>query len=69
MSTYVARGKEWHPIEDAVRAAGWSITKTANGHLKLVAPSGRVIYCGSNRSDWRAAKNAAAMLRREGVSI
>ena len=69
MSTHLARHKEFHPIEDAVRRAGWTISRTARGHLKFTSPSGKVIFCGSNKSDWRAAKNAAAMLRRCGVTV
>ncbi len=69
MSSHLTRGKEWRPIEDAVKRAGWDMRLTNNMHLRIVAPSGAIIFCGTNRSDWRAAKNVAARLRREGLQI
>jgi hypothetical protein len=46
------------------QARGWTVTKTASGHIRLRHPSGALIYTGSTPSDHRAVRNAAADVRR-----
>jgi hypothetical protein len=43
---------------------GWTVTKTAGGHIRLAHANGAVIFTGSTPSDWRAVRNATADLRR-----
>jgi hypothetical protein len=45
-------------------AAGWSASITKRGHIRLVHPSGAVIFTGSTPADHRVPVKLAADLRR-----
>ena len=53
----------------AARRAGWMIEKRRGGHLKLISPTGEVIFTASTPSDWRGTLNLAAHLRRLGLEV
>ncbi len=63
--------REYRPLVEAARAAGWTVTQTRNSHLRLVPPSkdGTPIVLAGSPSDHRAILNARASLRRQGVSV
>jgi hypothetical protein len=46
------------------QARGWTVTKTASGHIRLRHPSGALIYTGSTPPDHRAVLNASSAIRR-----
>lgn len=51
-----------------VRRAGWSVTTTGGGHLRLCPPrKGSCIYTGSTPSDHRSLANLRAQLKRAGL--
>lgn len=43
---------------------GWTISRTNGGHLRLSKPGRPFIHTSSTPSDWRAVRNAVAMLAR-----
>ncbi|MDF3935320.1 type II toxin-antitoxin system HicA family toxin [Pseudomonas citronellolis] len=43
---------------------GWTISRTNGGHLRLSKPGRPLIHTSSTPSDWRAVRNALAMLAR-----
>jgi predicted RNA binding protein YcfA (HicA-like mRNA interferase family) len=47
-----------------VRAKGWTVGRTASGHLRLIHPNGAIIVAGGTSSDRRAGLNLQADLRR-----
>jgi hypothetical protein len=50
-------------VREAVRE-GWAASITKRGHIRLVHPSGAVIFTGSTPSDHRVPVKLAADLRR-----
>ena len=47
------------------RTAGWTVSYTGGGHLRLDHPEAAFpVFTSSTPSDWRTAKNLAAQLRR-----
>lgn len=57
-------GKRLWPLFNYAKAHGWQITKTNGGHLRLTKPGRPIIHTSSTPSDWRAVRNAVAMLAR-----
>ena len=61
-------------IGKIAKAHGWTITRTASGHLEFRSPTtpatarADVTHSGTP-SDWRAIMNLAAELRRAGLPI
>ncbi|MFW7269185.1 type II toxin-antitoxin system HicA family toxin [Gluconacetobacter sp. Hr-1-5] len=61
----LARGhKRLLPLIEYALSAGWSVRRTAGGHLKFVKEGLPPIYTSATASDHRAGRNARAMLRR-----
>ena len=58
-------------ILDAVKKAGWTVSKLNGGHWQLRSPDKRVpiIVAPSSPSDWRGLENLKSLLRRHGVKI
>lgn len=57
-------GKRLWPLFYYAKAHGWQITKTNGGHLRFTKPGRHIIHTSSTPSDWRAVRNAVAMLAR-----
>lgn len=57
-------GKSLFPLVSYAHNHGWNITFTRGGHLRLHKPGKPVIYTSRTPSDWRAVRNAVAMLAR-----
>ncbi len=57
-------GKRLWPLFCYAKAHGWQITKTNGGHLRFTKPGRHIIHTSSTPSDWRAVRNALAMLAR-----
>lgn len=50
------------------KRAGWTITRTRNGHIRFRHPSGHpCLFTGSTTSDHRRAKKLRCDLRRAGL--
>nr|WP_231709091.1 type II toxin-antitoxin system HicA family toxin [Pseudomonas denitrificans (nom. rej.)] len=45
-------------------SCGWTISRTNGGHLRFTKPGRPIIHTSSTPSDWRAVRNAVAMLAR-----
>lgn len=61
--------KEIRAAIDAARAEGWTVEPTKNNsHIKMISPSGRVVFISGSPSDHRAMKNALGDLRRAGLT-
>ena len=43
---------------------GWRIERTSGGHLRFKKPGRQIVHTSSTPSDWRAVRNALAMLTR-----
>ena len=66
MTTNLIRGKHEnlrHLVEFA-RANGWTVSRTQGGHIQFTKPDLGSIYTSSTASDYRAALNAKARIRR-----
>lgn len=52
------------------RRSGWQVSRCNGGHLRFVPPEtlpeAPIIFASGSPSDWRAARNLRAMLRRTG---
>jgi hypothetical protein len=59
----------YRELARAARAAGWDITRRRSGHLAWRSPSGAVVFTPATPSDWRAARNSVADLRRAGLAV
>lgn len=58
---------EFKTVAQQVQAQGWTVIR-GRKHLKLQSPSGkRRMTVARTPSDWRAAKNLRAFLRRIGI--
>ena len=57
-------GKRLWPLFIYAQAHGWQITRTNGGHLRLTKPGRPIVHTSSTPSDWRAVRNAVAMLAR-----
>ena len=64
ISTGRCYGKRLWPLFCYAKAHGWLIAKTNGGHLRLTKPGRPIIHTSSTPSDWRAVRNAVAMLAR-----
>lgn len=61
----LARGhKQLLPLIEFALSEGWTVSRTAGGHLKFIKPGLPPIFTSSTASDHRAGRNARAMLRR-----
>jgi predicted RNA binding protein YcfA (HicA-like mRNA interferase family) len=43
---------------------GWAVARTKGGHLRFTKPGRPIVHTSSTPSDWRAVRNAVAMLAR-----
>ncbi|GAB3216331.1 hypothetical protein GCM10027586_08390 [Kineococcus gypseus] len=60
--------REHRPLLSAARRAGWRVVDTKHGCLVYPDDPGLpAIAVGGTSSDWRAARNARARLRRAGL--
>ncbi|HHW1634985.1 TPA: type II toxin-antitoxin system HicA family toxin [Pseudomonas aeruginosa] len=57
-------GKRLWPLFLYAKEFGWTIAKTSGGHLRFTKAERPVIHTSSTPSDWRAVRNAVAMLAR-----
>ncbi|SFC76868.1 hypothetical protein SAMN05216577_11098 [Pseudomonas citronellolis] len=57
-------GKRLLPLFEYAARFGWKISRTNGGHLRLTKPGRPIIHTSSTPSDWRAVRNALAMLAR-----
>lgn len=63
-------GKRLWPLFYYAKAHGWQIAKTNGGHLRLTKPGRPIVHTSRTPSDWRALRNALAMLARaDGYSV
>ena len=61
----LARGhKRLLPLNEYALNTGWTVHRTAGGHLKFVKEGLPPIFTASTASDHRSGRNARAMLRR-----
>ncbi|HCM5829508.1 type II toxin-antitoxin system HicA family toxin [Klebsiella pneumoniae] len=61
----LARGhKQLLPLIEYALEEGWDVVRTAGGHLKFTKPGLPPIFTSSTASDYRAGRNARALLRR-----
>lgn len=54
-------------VEHAV-AAGWTLTRTRGGHLRLRSTTGAIVVFGASPSCHRSVLNLRADLRRNGLA-
>ncbi|MDA1406199.1 hypothetical protein IPC382_26920 [Pseudomonas aeruginosa] len=57
-------GKRLQALFLYAKELGWTATKTNGGHLRFTKPGRPIIHTSSTPSDWRAVRNAVAMLAR-----
>jgi len=57
-------GKKLQALFTYAAQFGWTISRTNGGHLRLSKPGRPFIHTSSTPSDWRAVRNALAMLAR-----
>jgi len=57
-------GKRLQSLFLYAKEFGWTATKTNGGHLRFPKPGRPIIHTSSTPSDWRAVRNAVAMLAR-----
>lgn len=61
----LARGhKQLLPLIEYALQEGWEVVRTSGGHLKFTKPGMPPIFTSSTASDYRAGRNARALLRR-----
>lgn len=60
--------KKMSGLIKAVKRQGWEVT-FRNGHYRVKAPDGQLIFLPSTPSDIRSIDNAKAMLRRHGGQV
>ena len=56
-----------HDLKQQLRQAeahGWQVTRTRNGHWRLLHPGGGIVVMSSSPSDHRALRNMRAQMRR-----
>ncbi|OYP21897.1 hypothetical protein [Pseudomonas aeruginosa] len=51
-------------LHDYAKANGWHYTRTRKGHFRFFKEGRAVIFTSGTPSDWRAVRNALAMLAR-----
>lgn len=56
------RSKGLFPLFQYAQANGWTVGYTNGGHLRFTKPNRPIIHSSSTPSDWRASRNALAML-------
>lgn len=61
--------KDMDHIIQCAKDAGCVVSKTKGGHWRIVTPDGVLIFLSSTPSDWRATKNAVALLGRYGIDV
>ncbi len=61
----ICRGhKRLRPLVEFAVREGWTVSRTASGHLQFAKPGLPPIFTSSTASDHRASQNAWARLRR-----
>lgn len=55
-------GKRLQALFLYAKEFGWTAAKTNGGHLRFIKPGRPIIHTSSTPSDWRAVRNALAML-------
>lgn len=64
------RDREIAALAARALAAGWEIRRTTGNHYQWRAPEGPgLIVSAGTPSDWRAARNLRARLRRAGLDV
>lgn len=58
------RSKNLLPLLEYAQANGWKVALTNGGHLRFTKAERPIIHTSSTPSDWRAVRNALAMLAR-----
>ena len=58
------RFKRLLPLLQYAQGNGWSVVYTNGGHLRFTKPERPIIHTSSTPSDWRAVRNALALLAR-----
>lgn len=56
------RSKSMLPLLQYAQGNGWKVALTNGGHLRFTKPERPIIHTSSTPSDWRAVRNALAML-------
>lgn len=56
--------RKFHKALKSIIPNTWEIRHRNNGHLALVAPCGRKVFCGATVSDHRAIKNIERDVKR-----
>lgn len=66
MTTTLLRGKSesLRVLVKFAEANGWTVSRTQGGHIQFTKPGLGSIYTSSTASDYRAALNAKARIRR-----
>ena len=66
----MTRRNELREIEDAAREAGWTVSRTARGHVRFVPPdpNGKIVITAGSPSDIRGLRNLRAQLKRQGLA-
>lgn len=57
-------GKLLQPLFNYAARFGWRISRTTGGHLRFTKPGRPFIHTSSTPRDWRAVRNALAMMAR-----
>ena len=58
------RFKRLLPLLQYAQGNGWSVVYTNGGHLRFTKPERPIIHTSKTPSDWRAVRNALALLAR-----
>ena len=59
----------WVELIHQAEKQGWRVEVTKGGHLKWVAPNGKVIFSSYSASDSRAIKNSISQLKAAGFIV
>jgi len=57
-------GKRLWTLFGYAQVNGWDVARTKGGHLRFTKPGRPIVHTSSTPSDWRAVRNALAMLAR-----
>jgi hypothetical protein len=64
-----ANTAEYRELLKKAERQGWAVQSTRKSHIKLIGPTGQLVFASGTPSDWRSFLNFRAHLKREGLGI
>lgn len=65
----MSSNKDFQKLIKEAESQGWEVNRTGGGHLRWVAPDGRVVFSAFSPSDKRALQNTRKELRIKGFVV